>query len=139
MKDETIHHRNEDRRSGGRCFHCKQIFSSSPRNKVALVDPRCFVRFKDGIEHPTPAKIVEQERKEAVRKPTALNMEKDDPKGKCKAMGDGCEWEDIAITAVCVQCEKSMHVMCVDKFDDGEALDGEALHKCKNCSSVNAL
>jgi len=132
MENDTICFEDqEDQFVGGRCFRCKRVCSSFPLNKVVLVcgvmrkfDERCYHKWHDGIEHPTPAAFKTPEKKKVARKPTALNMNKDDPKGQCEAMGDDCEWEEIASTTACVQCKKSMHAMCGDKFDDGKTLDG---------------
>jgi len=132
MENDTICFEDqEDQFVGGRCFRCKRVCSSFPLNKVALVcgvmrkfDERCYRKWHDGIEHPTPAAFKTPEKKKVAQKPTALNMNKDDPKGQCEAMGDDCEWEEIASTTACVQCKKSMHAMCGDKFDDGKTLDG---------------
>jgi len=63
--------------------------------------------FNAGIVHPTPPSFKELEEKESPRKPTALRMDDVDVTGQCKAMGEDCQWEQIAVTTACVACNSS--------------------------------
>jgi len=135
---------NEDRPPGGRCFHCRGLCSTCPGlktirvdGKFRMFDPRCHQMFKAGIEHPTPPKFKELEEEKSLRKLTVLLMDDVKVTGQCKAMGEDCWWEDIAVTTACVACNNAMHVMCGVKFDDGEGLEDEARYKCSNCNKVN--
>jgi len=85
-----------------------------------------------------PPSFKELEEKESPCKPTALRMDDVDVTGQCKAMGEECQWEQIAVTTACVACNSVMHVMCGVKFDDGEGLEDEACYKCHNCNDVKA-
>ena len=96
----------------------------------------------EGIAYPTPAKNAEElksreEAKEEAHKPRALKMGNGGE--KCDAMGEKCEWSDLAVDTTCVVCKKSMHRMCGDKFDDGVELEDEVRFKCDKCSAVNPL
>jgi len=122
---------DEDSPPGGRCFRCRGLCSISPvlktirvDGKLRMFDPRCYRMFKAGIVHPTPPSFKELEEKDSPRKPTALRMDDVNVTGQCKAMGEECQWEQIAVTTVCVACNSAIHVMCGVKFDDGEGLDG---------------
>jgi len=136
---------DEDSPPGGRCFRCRGTCSSCPAlktirvdGKLRIFDPRCYQMFKAGIQHPTPPNFKELEEKESPRKPTALGMDDVKVTGQCKALGEECQWENIAVTTACVACNNTMHVMCGVKFDDGEGLDDEAHYKCHNCNDVKA-
>ena len=102
-------------------------------------DPHCHTKFLAGVAYPTPdpirAKVGEKGNlEESAGKQTALKMN-----AGCKALGDKCEWAEHEASTTCVECKKEMHVMCGIKVDDGNELEGEALFKCKSCSSSNAL
>jgi len=136
---------DEDSPPGGRCFRCRGTCSSCPAMKTIRVDgkfimfdPRFYRMFKAGIEHPTPPSFKELEEKESPRKPTTLRMDDVDITGQCEALGEECQWEQIAVTTACVACNNAMHVMCGVKFDDGEGLEDEARYKCHNCNDVKA-
>jgi len=134
---------DEDSPPGGHCFRCRRLCSSAPElktirvdGKLRMFDQRCHGMFEAGIEHPTPPKSKEVEEKESSRKPTALRMGDVEATGQCEAMGENCQWQDIAVTAECVSCSAAIHVMCGVKFDDGEGLEDEACYKCHNCNDV---
>jgi len=137
---------NEDSPPKGRCFHCRGLCSTCPDlktisvdDKLRMFDPRCHRMFNAGIEHPTPPKFKELDEEESSCKPTVLRMDDVEVTGQCEAMGEDCQWQDIAVTTACVACNNAMHVMCGVKFDDGEGFEDEARCKCHNCNNVNKV
>jgi len=136
---------DEDSPPGGRCFRCRGPCSTCPGlktirvdGKLRMFDPRCYRMFKAGIEHPTPPNFKELEEKESPRKPKTLRMDDVEVTGQRKAMGEECQWENIAVTTACVACNNVMHVMCGEKLDDGKGLEDKAHYKCYNCNDVKA-
>ena len=110
-------------------------------NVLRRFNNKCFTKFKASIPFPSPVKTVDNENEEEqVGMGLALELsENDGGDGKCEALGNDCQWQELSAGAVCVACHKSMHTLCGEKFDDGVGLEDEVHFKCNSCAKVNLV